>query len=392
MIKSAIKNTLNNGISIYLSARRKYFKNRNILFFGYSPMNYIMFKPLHKYIERVSNVKIKFSFKTESKNYDEYIQLGIDPGNIVPWEKSINTIWDSIIMADFGSGIFRWRSNFIQICHGVAAKSFIYTDKKGSIVKGDYRLNDELNEYDYVFFPNPTVYNIAKQGGKLKNEKSGFIVGMCCLDDLSEKLSKDQIYQKKKKYIPDIYLEKDVILYAPTWDESASFRRKGDEILDALSEKDAFIFIKPHPNCLKENVGKSNKKIENYIKDVFVKNNYKLITGDPYEIMSISDVMISDFSSISFEYALLKKPIYLFVGENIEDKISDHEQYDLLVKYSYTFKESDIIGKNIFNNIKIDGQRMECASEIQDKWFSNFGTATKTAVNILVENNIINLR
>lgn len=295
-------------------------------------------------------------------------------------------------MADFGKGIFRWSSIYIQIYHGVAAKSYYYNDKNGCIVKGDYRLHHELNEFDYVLFLNKTDYNNAIKSNKLKSDKSGFIVGMCCLDGLSEMLTKDQIYQKKKIYIPNDYLEKDVILYAPTWDESASYRRKGDEILNALSKKDAFILIKPHPNCLKENVGKSKKDINTYIKEIFLNRNYKLITGNPYEIMSISDYMISDFSSISLEYALLKKPIYLFVGNDIEDKISDFEQYNLLKKYCYVFNEDDVIEQNIFKNIIIDDHRVKFADELQDKYFSNFGVATKTAVNILIEKNIIKLK
>jgi CDP-glycerol glycerophosphotransferase (TagB/SpsB family) len=99
--------------------------------------------------------------------------------------------------------------------------------------------------------------------------------------------------------------------------------------------------------------------------------------------------MISDFSSISFEYTLLRKPIFLFEGNEIQKKVADRNQYELLKSSSFVFKESDEIDKDYFTMKELDRDRIEAMKNIQRKYFSNVGNATKIAVNKLIERKVI---
>jgi len=137
-------------------------------------------------------------------------------------------------------------------------------------------------------------------------------------------------------------------------------------------------------------VGKSGLDLTTFLKTKFPMKNYLLITDTPYGIMPVADMMISDFSSISFEFTLLRKPLYLFEGDEIQQKIADNDQYEMLKKCCFVFKETDSINKNIFNHEELNHDRIEAMENIQRKYFSNAGHATEVAVNKLVEKKIIN--
>jgi len=361
-----------------------------MLFYGFNPMNYTMFRPMHKRIEELSHAEVFFSFKTNNNDYSDYIRLGVPENRILSLKKSRLTIWDSIVLADFMKPRYLWTNKLIYICHGVAAKKWTYVDAKGKQHVDDYRYNYSLKEYDFVFFHNEEDYRNAKQRKLFKREDSGQIVGMCCLDEIIRNNNPEKINEIKIKYIAPEYREKKVVLYAPTWDETASFKRKGEEILDALSTMDCFLIMKPHPLCITSMVGTSGLDLVTFLKEKFPKKNYLLITDTPYEIMPVADMMISDFSSISFEFTLLRKPLYLFEGNEIQQKIADNDQYEMLKKCCFVFKETDSINRNIFKYEELSHDRIEEMENIQRKYFSNAGHATEVAVNKLIERKIIN--
>jgi len=361
-----------------------------MLFYGLNPMNYTMFRPMHKRIEELSRAEVFFCFKTDNDDYSDYIRLGVPENRILSLNKSRLAIWDAIVMADFMKPRYLWTNKLIYICHGVAAKKWVYVDAKGKQHVDDYRYNYALKEYDLVFFHNEEDYRNAKQRRLFKHENSGQIVGMCCLDEIIKNNNPGKINELKIKFIAPEYREKRVLLYAPTWDETASFKRKGEEILVALSTTDCFLIVKPHPLCVTSMVGKSGLDLVTFLKEKFPKKNYLLITDTPYNIMPVADMMISDFSSISFEFTLLRKPLYLFEGNEIQNKIADNDQYEMLKKCCFVFIFSDSINKNILKYKELDHERIEAMENIQRKYFSNAGHATEVAVNKLIERKIIN--
>ena len=91
---------------------------------------------------------------------------------------------------------------------------------------------------------------------------------------------------------------KKIALYAPTFRGSAADARLvGEEHIDALQKQlgdDWAVIIKPHPH------------IRN------AKSNCDIMTS---ELFASADVLISDYSSLIFEYALLKKPFVLFMPD-----------------------------------------------------------------------------
>ena len=353
-------------------------------------MNYNMFKPIHKRIEEISRAEVFCCFKTENNDYSDYIRLGVRRNRILSLAQARMRAWDSIVFADVEKPSYLWTNHLVYIYHGVAAKKCTYIDEQGKHLDYDFRYHYSLKDYDLIFFHNEEDYKNAKQRGLFKHEDTGQIVGMCCLDEVIRNNNPKKIKEVKVKHIAPEWHEKKVIFYAPTWDETASFKRKGQEILDALSTTDCFLIVKPHPLCITSTVGNSGLDLATFLEEKFSNKNYLLITDTPYEIMPVADMMISDFSSISFEYTLLRKPLFLFEGGEIQKKIADKNQYELLKNCSFVFKESNEIDKSYFTMKELDQNRIEAMEKIQRKYFSNVGNATEIAVSKLMERKIIN--
>lgn len=117
--------------------------------------------------------------------------------------------------------------------------------------------------------------------------------------DIKENMTK-RIYEK----YPQLK-EKEVILYAPTFRDYTGKREQFEPELDfqKLSEdllRDQVWVICPHPLM-------KNKIVDKQYDNIMVVRDFS--TND---MMYVSDLLITDYSSVIFEYALLKKPMAFF--------------------------------------------------------------------------------
>lgn len=112
----------------------------------------------------------------------------------------------------------------------------------------------------------------------------------------------------KKKYgLPN----QKIILYAPTWKKSLKETTIKDinKILDEV-------------NTLQKSVGDRYKiilKSHYFVYDFFVKNGYedKIISNsiETNELLAAVDILITDYSSIFFDFLPLKRPVYFYIPD-----------------------------------------------------------------------------
>lgn len=105
--------------------------------------------------------------------------------------------------------------------------------------------------------------------------------------------------------------EERLVIYAPTYREgldASIYQLDYDRIITALEERFHETFamaIRLHPLVAAES---EKLKIKEHIHDV---SSY----GDLYELMAVSDVIITDYSNIMFEFSLCKKPVFLYAKD-----------------------------------------------------------------------------
>ena len=97
------------------------------------------------------------------------------------------------------------------------------------------------------------------------------------------------------------------VLYAPTWGERSSIVRYGTAILDSLAERRIRTIFRPHPQSYVSDKETMREVERKGYPTVEVDRNRTGIAS-----MARSDVMITDFSGVLFDYAFLfERPIVL---------------------------------------------------------------------------------
>jgi len=119
-------------------------------------------------------------------------------------------------------------------------------------------------------------------------------------------------------------------MYAPTYRKNKEFDivnyliQNLNTINKRLREMKIILAIRLHPANFREVTIKHSK--ENFIKSNIRIVNDMEIEQDIYSILSIFDFLITDYSSIFFDYFLLDRPI-IFTPFDIEQYIQDNDQF-----------------------------------------------------------------
>lgn len=136
--------------------------------------------------------------------------------------------------------------------------------------------------------------------------------------DLIEKTDKEQFLGLLYSVLPETNTDKKIVLYAPTWrgnqesvgDMTEDIIRYATEIQSGLPA-DHQLLVKAHQIAYDKI--KDNAKMKN----ILVPNDI-----DTSELLSVTDVLITDYSSIFFDYLVTGKPVFLFAYD-LEDYKAD---------------------------------------------------------------------
>lgn len=158
--------------------------------------------------------------------------------------------------------------------------------------------------------------------------------------------NKKEIYNYKNKISKMYNFDKryNIILYAPTFRtyDFNYFLIDFEKIISELerqSNEKYIVLIKLHPNLSKINYKYSSKRIINV-------SDYP----DIYELLTITDLLISDYSSVIFDFIYMKKPIYLYAPDHkkyVENRGLKFIYEDL--PFSISYETSELV-KNISKN------------------------------------------
>jgi CDP-glycerol glycerophosphotransferase len=139
----------------------------------------------------------------------------------------------------------------------------------------------------------------------------------------------------KKLNIPE---DKKVVLYAPT------FRNNNDievynldfiNILEVLTKRfggEWVFLVRLHPHWLSQ-----SKKIEGKFSGVIDVTKY----DDIQELLSISDCIISDYSSLIFDFSITKRPCFLYVPDLNQYVNQERELYFEIAELPFITSESN---------------------------------------------------
>lgn len=97
------------------------------------------------------------------------------------------------------------------------------------------------------------------------------------------------------------------VLLAPTWGPSAIFSVHGSQIIDRLLETGYHIIIRPHPQSFASETELMERLMKEYPESDQLEWNRDT---DNFEVLRRSDILISDFSGVVFDFSLIyDKPV-----------------------------------------------------------------------------------
>ena len=207
------------------------------------------------------------------------------------------------------------------------------------------------------------------------------VVGLPYFDHLLEK--------KKNAEIPD--KTNRVILLAPSWGQSSFLYKFGEKLIDGLVETGYEIVFRPHPQSFT-----ADKELLEKIRAKYAdcKNFVWNTDNDNFNILNRADLLISDFSDVVFDFALVfGKPIMYTPVDDFDGSLYDYVWANNLI---WKFKVLPTIGceisedqiddiKNRLDAVISSEEYEQGIKEAREFAWKNPGHAAEAIVDYLVD-------
>jgi CDP-glycerol glycerophosphotransferase len=231
---------------------------------------------------------------------------------------------------------------FLECWHGTPLKRLVFDQEEvcGADPRYKSRFHKDVVNWDYLISPNP--FSTEKFQSAFRATKEQIVTcGYPRNDILYTRNTPEEIAKIKRKLgLPE---DKKVILYAPTWRDddyqdhgkyNFKLRLDLDEMRKRLSDE-YVIVLRMHYYIA------SNMDISAYEGFAFDESSYNDIT----ELYLISDLLITDYSSVFFDYGNLKRPVLFFTY--------DLEKYRDMLRGFYLDIEKDVPGPLLYTSDEV---------------------------------------
>ena len=269
--------------------------------------------------------------------------------------------------------VFQWKrsKNVAHYCHMVHGAG-------GALL---YRLFS-LDYFDSILVPGaveiPEI-RMIEQARKLP-EKQLITVGNTFFDRCSEKI----------RHIPAEEEHRFTVLVSPSWGPCALLKTFGERLIDPLAKTGWRIIIRPHPQSSIVEQPMLKKLHERY------KNNPDIIWDYNHENMyslAKSDVMISDFSGIIYDFVFLfDKPVLVNTHNLDTRRLDAHtaqtEPYYLraLSDIGIELNECSLANiKAVITRISQDAEMQKKRREIKETMWQHQGESGKRIVDFMIQ-------
>lgn len=363
--------------------KEKLMKFRYGLKYGFLLRNWIIFESSPDFSDNTYYV------------YQEFLRRGLDKNFKLIWllrdKKSLNvkTPKNVIKVYRFGGGIQKMRylwyttfSKYIIDCNDYVKKTnreqFRIHLTHGAPIKMPWKYCSECGEVDYIDCLSPVFTDpYSKLFGVEKRKIVS--LGFPRNDALFVKSDSAKKFRKK---LPC----KKLILWMPTYRNKCNDEEKrnlayydycvpsmtnsseASKLNDYLRKREAILLIKPHPS---EDISKLQ---------ALDLGNIRIISNDDleearmtvYDLCSIVDALITDYSSIYYDFLLTRKPIALAI-EDIEDYKKENDllfddfESNFGAEYIYDFKDVMTFVEDVVENKdKERGKRFKSLSKYHE--------------------------
>lgn len=197
----------------------------------------------------------------------------------------------------------------------------------------DYKRKYPIKNYDYVITSSSKNKSIMASAFNMKEELI-LPLGFADVDILVKDEIINQYKEEMYKQFPFLK-DKKIVLYAPTF--------RGN-----VYEKD---YLKVNLTYLKEQLGEEYiliYKMHPILEDIKLEQGQDIYNMNDiyiYKLFSITDILVSDYSSIIYDFSLLEKPVVLYAPDidNYSIERGFYIDYNSFSPYSIATSENSLI-------------------------------------------------
>ena len=268
----------------------------SVAFRAKRPMNYEMFRPIHARLLRDPRMKVflygKSSGRSDASLFD---QTGALPATRRPNWMAKFTAPDVLYSADFLRATKRARKS-IQIFHGVSMKN--------------YFLNRRVLDYDHVFATGPyMIRRYVEKGYYEQGDPRLCEVGLPKTDRLTDGSLDRAAFLEQQGLDPAL----PTLLYAPSWGEESSLDRMGEALLRCLAALPFNVLVKLHDNAYDPRFARQDWGA--LLQELKGPRFVAPATFDVIPPMQAADLLITDLSSVAYEWLQRDRPLVFMTFE-----------------------------------------------------------------------------
>lgn len=273
---------------------------RRVIVEARTPMNLAVLAPVWRALLGDERLDVRFTHPDRTDIAEAVAAAGVQ-SRVVPRARAAIQRWDLYLNADpwDPAGLWRCRRR-VNFFHGVAGKYDL--ECPTGLPLG-------LARYDRVAFPNAGRMQRYVAAALVAPERAA-LVGFPKLDALVNNL----VPSHSKASALGLDATVPTAIYAPTFSPQSSLQLHGEDIVRALLDKGLNVIVKLHDRSLDPDPAYSGGKDWRSRFAVFAGTGRFLFAsdGDSTEYLLASDVMVTDHSTIGFEFCALDRPLIVF--------------------------------------------------------------------------------
>jgi len=345
-------------------------EKRQILVDGRTAMNYATVAPIVEGLQKDPRLKIFFTASESPHLLDEIYSDARPPYQLVRPATAAFMHFDAYLTADFLWARLPRGTRRVQTFHGVAGKYRTVYDSP----------SDSMRGWNRLFFINKRrLQNFIDTGAIDEDSPAIRLIGMPKLDCLVDgSLERNQVLTSL-----GIDPSRRTVLYAPTWSKYSSLAVMGEEIVRRLGAAGYAVIVKLHDRSREgDDFHSGGVDWGQRLWPLLQTSGGVLATGsNSSSYLVAADVLITDHSSVGFEYLLLDRPLIRVHLPDLLKKTDIEPIYvQLMAEASSTVINIDQLISAVEENFENPNRQSDSRKAVASEMFYEPGGAAARAI------------
>ena len=348
---------------------------RRLLVNARTAMNYATLAPVIARLQRDARIDLFFTASENPATANSIFSEAVRPYTLVNPRVAAFMRFDAYLAADFLWVNLPRGTRRVQTFHGVAGKYRTIYDSP----------TQSMRAWDRLFFINQDrLRHFIKTGAIDVDCPNSRLVGMPKLDCLVDgSLNRNQVLTSL-----GIDPTKRTVMYAPTWSPFSSLTVMAEKLVKRLGEAGYVVICKLHDRSREiQYVNSGGFDWGARLEPILQASGSVLVTGsNSSKYLPGADVLITDHSSVGFEYLLLDRPlIRIELPELIKKTDIEPTYVELLSMASVTVHNVDEAVKAVDQSFADPLFKSTVRRAVADRMFYKPGSATQRAISEMYE-------